>query len=127
MQKVFENRERPAAAHVPTGFVLSERSAAHFLNTSPSTLRRDRATGHAGGIPFVRIGARVVYVREALECWLREQQQRPATRSALTATRGLKRGRPTKKEQLDAARLGLNVAQLRAREAAGAVREGGAK
>lgn len=106
--------------------VFSERAAAHFLNTSQSTLRRDRATGHAGGIPFVRIGARVVYMREALERWLHEREQRPVPRQNATPAPRVRRGRPTRKEQIEAAQLGLTIAQLREREAAEALLKGGA-
>lgn len=119
MQKRIENCERPAAAQISPEFVFTERAAAHFLNTSPSTLRRDRASGHAGGIPFVRIGSRVVYMREALEGWLRERQQRPVPRANATPAPSVRRGRPNKNEQIEAARLGLTIAQLRKAARAG--------
>lgn len=95
--------------------VLSERDAARWLGVSATTLRRDRATGLAGGIPFIKIGARIVYRAEALERWLAEREQQPAARPQPTP-RARRRGRPTKTEQVEAARLGLTIAQLRAQK-----------
>lgn len=100
-------------------FGLNEHDAARFVGVSASTLRRDRASGSAGGIPFVRIGARVTYLRPSLEAWLAAQQQvvKPAAKKEVKKTR---RGAPSKSERAAAAAAGLTVPQLRARRAGGA-------
>lgn len=82
--------------------------AAKALGVAQISLARDRASGRLGGIPFVRVGGRIIYLREQVLAWLVEHSQRgsnkprPAPSDPATATvpkRG--RGRPRK-----AARLG---------------------
>lgn len=49
--------------------LLDEKQAADFLSLSPGTLSVWRSTGrHA--LPFVKVGHRVRYRRDALEAWL---------------------------------------------------------
>jgi hypothetical protein len=52
----------------------SEMEAAGFLNISVSGLRKSRMNGsrekHLPTIPYVRLGRRIMYLREDLECAL---------------------------------------------------------
>lgn len=98
----------------PAGNSLNEKQAAEFLGVSASTLRRDRAFGHLG-VPFVSLGARVLYLRSSLEKFLADRERRPAAVQSTPAIDGTRRGRPTKIEQVTAAQLGISVPELRAR------------
>ena len=44
-------------------------TAANLLNSTNSSLEKDRATGHMG-VPYVRAGRRVVYRLADLDSWL---------------------------------------------------------
>ena len=44
-------------------------TAANLLNSTNSSLEKDRATGHLG-VPYVRAGRRVVYRLADLDAWL---------------------------------------------------------
>ncbi len=55
---------------------ISEQEAALILGLSLATIRRDRSKNSRGlGIPFFKIGAKVLYDPAALVDWL-EQQRR---------------------------------------------------
>ena len=47
-----------------------ERDAARWLGVSASLLRRDRRTGCAGNVPFLRIGRMVRYDPRAVRSWV---------------------------------------------------------
>jgi excisionase family DNA binding protein len=64
----------PESALIPIAF--DETTAARLLGSSPSTLEKDRATGHLG-IPFVRAGRRVLYRLADLERWLEQNCTTP--------------------------------------------------
>lgn len=58
------------AANAP---LLTNEAAAAFLGFKPGTLRVSRTSGLLAGIqtpPYLKIGRRVAYEREALEKWL---------------------------------------------------------
>jgi hypothetical protein len=97
------------------GLAVSASEIAALLGISPVHVHRDRRDGRCGGIPFCRIGSRVVYPVRQVQEWLAARTQRPAAvpPPSSSATR---RGRPTKTEQVAAASRGLTVAQLRAEE-----------
>jgi hypothetical protein len=59
---------------------VNNKTAADLIDTSTSTLEKDRATGHLG-IPYVRVGRRVLYRLSDLEQWLREHQVTPEAES----------------------------------------------
>ncbi len=66
---------------------LNEREAAQYLNVSQSFLRQDRMNGvrenRTPGPPFVRIGRKILYLREDLDGWLdKHRVERGGTRSA---------------------------------------------
>jgi hypothetical protein len=44
-------------------------TAANLLNSTNSSLEKDRATGHMG-VPYVKAGRRVIYRLADLESWL---------------------------------------------------------
>lgn len=98
--------------------VLFELEASSHLKISPTSLRRDRVDGRLGGIPFVRLGGRIVYLREALDEWLAAKQQRVVAVVKEKKEDVARRGRPTKAEQIEAARRGISVRELRSGVAA---------
>ena len=91
--------QAPGAAPVVTPLAVDEHTAGQILGVSAITLRRDRSDGRLG-IPFVRIGGRIVYPRAALEQWLTERTAAtpPVLVPAAEPPRR-RRGRPTKAEQ----------------------------
>ena len=64
----------PAAA-------MNERDAARYVNLSVVFLQHARCNGalagRTAGPPFVKIGARVLYLREDLDAWLRRHRRDP--------------------------------------------------
>lgn len=82
-----------------TPLAVDEHVAAAILGVSAMTLRRDRRDGRLG-IPFTRIGGRVVYPRVALEQWLMERTRPAPTLAPVAEEPRRRRGRPTKAEQL---------------------------
>lgn len=103
----FAFSSKPGAIAAPdsaTRLAFDEHVAATILGVSAMTLRRDRRDGHLG-IPFARIGGRVVYPRAALERWLVERTRPtppappPPPVPVLEQPRR-RRGRPTKAEQI---------------------------
>ena len=54
-------------------------TAANLLNSTNSSLEKDRATGHLG-VPYVRAGRRVVYRLEDLDAWLTANRIMPSSR-----------------------------------------------
>lgn len=58
--------------------LLSTREAAALLGVSEALLRLDRRTRHIG-LPYLRIGRRVLYDRAALEAWLEAQANTDAS------------------------------------------------
>ncbi len=59
-----EYGKRPSA-HTP--------AAAKYLGLSPATLETDRSTGKLG-IPFIRIGRRIVYDLDVLDAWVAKRR-----------------------------------------------------
>ena len=57
---------------------LSTEEAARFLGCSPATLNADRCR-RRWGVPFLRLGRRIVYDAAALRAWLEAQQAAPAS------------------------------------------------
>ena len=60
--------------HSPTStatepLAVDSNTAANLLNSTNSSLEKDRATGHLG-VPYVRAGRRVVYRLADLDAWL---------------------------------------------------------
>ena len=54
-------------------------TAANLLNSTNSSLEKDRATGHLG-VPYVRAGRRVVYRLEDLDAWLTANRIMPSSK-----------------------------------------------
>lgn len=97
-----------AIRHDTTGVLLvDEHEAARLVGLSASTLRRDRARGSLG-IPFVSIGAAVRYSPEAIREWIQARlAPSPAAQSEgnASALAPRRRGRPSKKEQIERLRV----------------------
>lgn len=51
---------------------LTETEAADYLSVKPHTLATWRTTGRYG-LPFVKIGSKVRYQREALDAWMKSR------------------------------------------------------
>ncbi len=66
-----------ASSEVTHPYAVEDETAAVLLGLSPSTLEKDRATGHLG-IPFVRAGRRVLYQLSDLQSWLDENRTAPS-------------------------------------------------
>ncbi len=95
----------------PIRLALTPKDAAEALGLSVTALCRDRTNGGLGGIPFVRLGGKVVYPVRDLQEFLSEIAQRaqapqvaaapvesgPAVVAAPVVKRG--RGRPRKLAQ----------------------------
>jgi len=62
---------------IPRG--MSEADAACYLGVSRSTLRQGRMDGgrekHAGSPIFVRLGRKIIYLRDDLDRWLESNRQ----------------------------------------------------
>jgi predicted DNA-binding transcriptional regulator AlpA len=60
---------------------LSETQAAEYIGLSRSTLRQGRMDGDREGRcptpPFVRLGRKIIYLREELDCWLDQHRVSP--------------------------------------------------
>ena len=85
--------------------LLTEAEAAELLSMSSHFLRRDRIAANSVGIPFIRVGGSIRYVRADLEAWINEQKNQPRQRytSPVRLNEGStprRRGRPTKAEQI---------------------------
>ena len=48
---------------------VNSETAANLLNSTNSSLEKDRATGHMG-VPYIRAGRRVIYRLADLDAWL---------------------------------------------------------
>ena len=48
---------------------VDSNTAANLLNSTNSSLEKDRATGHMG-VPYIRAGRRVIYRLADLDAWL---------------------------------------------------------
>lgn len=55
---------------------VASETAAELIDSTESTLEKDRATGHLG-IPYVKAGRRVVYRLSDLQDWLKANQIKP--------------------------------------------------
>ncbi|MAO59918.1 hypothetical protein ASALC70_00030 [Alcanivorax sp. ALC70] len=58
---------------------LDDKAAAHYLGTTPATLRKSRVTGSLWGFPtpeFLKFGRRVIYERETLDVWFQTHARR---------------------------------------------------
>ena len=55
--------------------LLDDREVAEIIGRARSSLQKDRLVG--GGIPFVRIGRRVFFVRHALIQWVSDEMTLP--------------------------------------------------
>ena len=62
----MHNRTRPTP---PEPLAVDSKTAANLLKSSDASLEKDRATGHMG-IPYVKVGRRVVYRLSDLDAWL---------------------------------------------------------
>lgn len=60
---------------LPQSYLSTEQAAA-FLGCSPKTLEADRCR-RRWGVPFLRLGRRIVYDAQALKAWLEAQQAAP--------------------------------------------------
>lgn len=98
-----------------TPLVLSTPAAARLLGVSVQMLHRDRASGVLG-VPYVKIGDRVVYRVADLAAWLAGRLIYPRGCEPVKSKAVPGRpGRPGKCEQIEAARLGLTIRDYRAR------------
>lgn len=52
---------------------VNSQTAARLLDSTDASLERDRAKGHLG-IPYVKVGRRVVYRLSDLEAWLSDKR-----------------------------------------------------
>ncbi len=57
---------------------VDSKTAANLLNSTNSSLEKDRATGHMG-VPYVRAGRRVVYRLADLDSWLMANRVVPSS------------------------------------------------
>jgi hypothetical protein len=55
---------------------VDSETAANLLNSTNSSLEKDRATGHMG-VPYVKAGRRVIYRLADLDEWLKANQITP--------------------------------------------------
>ena len=55
---------------------VDSKTAANLLNSTNSSLEKDRATGHMG-VPYVKAGRRVIYRLADLDEWLKANQITP--------------------------------------------------
>jgi hypothetical protein len=55
---------------------VSEDVAAEMIGIEPPSLAKDRMQGHLG-IPYIKIGRRVVYSVEDLKAWVGNNRQTP--------------------------------------------------
>lgn len=67
----------------PLSRTLREADAAEYLGVAVSTLRQGRMNGPREGRmptpPFVRLGRRVLYLRDDLDHWLDSHRQTPGS------------------------------------------------
>ena len=66
--------------NAPELLAVDSKTAATLLNSTTSSLEKDRASGHLG-IPFVKAGRRVIYRLSDLAEWLDENKVVPKHRS----------------------------------------------
>ena len=52
--------------------------AAKIINSTSASLEKDRSVGHLG-IPFVKVGKRVIYCLSDLKTWLENHRISPST------------------------------------------------
>lgn len=60
---------------------VDSNTAANLLNSTNSSLEKDRATGHMG-VPYVKAGRRVVYRLKDLDSWLTANRIVPSSQGA---------------------------------------------
>lgn len=58
---------------------VDSETAANLLNSTNSSLEKDRATGHMG-VPYVKAGRRVIYRLADLEKWLTANRIVPSSK-----------------------------------------------
>lgn len=115
----------PLPATVASPVLITD-AAARYLGVCRSLLDDDRRSGRLG-VPYVRIGDRIVYRVSDLDAWLAAQvsipsrnvrqpaaARKPRTPGALPGV-----GRPTKVEVQAAADAGLSIKEYRAQQAQG--------
>ena len=69
---------------------VDTKTAADLLNSTNSSLEKDRATGHMG-VPYIKAGRRVIYRLAELDEWLKANQITPIknlVRDVSETTRG---------------------------------------
>ena len=99
-----------------TPLVLSTPAAARLLGVSVQMLHRDRARGDLG-VPYAKIGDRVVYRVADLDAWLAGRLVYPrGFEPAKSKSVPGRPGRPGKREQIEASRLGLSIRDYRAQQ-----------
>lgn len=101
-------------------YLSAEKLVAHFkklgtpLPFSLSSMNKDRITGCLGGIPHRKIGGLCFYCPEEVLSWLAGLPiVQPLRHPALPVRR---RGKPMKKESVEAARQGITVSELRSQQ-----------
>jgi len=60
---------------------VDSKTAANLLNSTNSSLEKDRATGHMG-VPYVKAGRRVIYRLADLDEWLTTNRIVPSSEGA---------------------------------------------
>ena len=115
--------------------VLSTPAAAKYLGISQSLLKRDRRTGRLG-IPYARLGDRIVYITADLLAWLGRQVVVPVSQGQQIAKQARepaasgdlpRSGRPTRAEQAAAHGAGFpTVAAYRQHQRQSSAAHGGA-
>ncbi len=60
----------------PEELAVDTAIAAALIDSTEATLEKDRATGHLG-VPFVRVGRRIIYPLADLHAWLKANRVVP--------------------------------------------------
>lgn len=97
--------------------ILTSLEASEYLKLPEQSLKHDRSAGRFG-IPFYKVGQRVFYDRDELDAWLDGCRKVPHVEKKKEEVR---KGRATKREEVEARGLGITVPALRARRAGGGV------
>lgn len=69
---------KPAATEP---LAVDTKTAAALLNSTDSSLEKDRAVGHLG-VPYIRAGRRVLYRLADLKAWLEANRVTPTSQHA---------------------------------------------
>ena len=64
--------------HAPEPLAVNSKIAADLLDSTNSSLEKDRATGHLG-VPYVKAGRRVLYRLSDLDAWLKANRVVPSS------------------------------------------------